>query len=163
MAQTNLFGKMLMGFIGSVMSGIGVWMMLIAFLGILAGSILATLVPNLVYSTVVFALLGVAGLIAFLYGMKIYFENINFIAKLVIGLVGIYIILLGVGVGLILAAIAPATAGISLAAGVFAMLVSISTGYAFVHIGFGIKLMPYLDKMIDTFFKFTAKAIPKLR
>lgn len=142
--KTSFFGRMLTGSIGASMTGAGFWMVMLSCLFLLITSTISQILPVISYSIPIWIFVGLFGIFLFMWGLKLYFDNISAVGRLFIGLIGIITILFGFILML----------GTSMTViGIFAGLSVIATGYAFIHVGFGIKVIPYLDKLIDSFIR----------
>jgi hypothetical protein len=140
----------LVGFIGLVIGGMGILLAAGGLSSLALSVIIGFLGINLSWIAPL-GLLNVAIGIAMAWvGMKLYFDNETALTKMLIGVAGIGIVILAV----LLAIACIATADII---GVFAFLILVSMGVAFIQYGFSIHILKPMDRLMALFKKMVAK------
>ena len=154
-------GDILKGFLGVPLVLVGFTLLMIGVVGSLSSSILSSIFQGLTYTTNVFLVFAVLGLITWIAGIYLYFRYANALANLFFGLAGICIVLFSsilTILGLLSIPGAIATAGLSLlvsSAIIFFGLIGVALGLSFVQFGLGIVIYKPLNYVTKLFIGFT--------
>jgi len=128
----------------------GFYFVVLSIIGIVSMSILASVFGSFTQYAPFFVLFILGGIVTFIYGAKMYIENIEPIGKLLLGLLGVATILFAFLVAV--AGLATVELGVGIVI-LFMDLVVLAMGLAFLRMGWKISVFRPLDSLIDSFGK----------